>query len=375
MATTIVSISAGTNSFGPYPTGTGNGYYDGATNGGHACGSVTSTPAPPTLQGVVINVLGESGGGTTPGLTLCVAGSRAQDFFTSVQVGATTYLTSAATWTQFTVSSVPYTRWVWAATGVIGTSGPYTFTIVDRVEVFNCDCESVSTYDTLANLRIRMLIRLGYPNQTTTPPPGMLALIDEFLRGAQNLIYRQVRRAALRTERFFKWTMVPGQRYYNIAAEEDGCDMLDPYKISWVGFEDLNKAWYRLDEGIPPEYYTRANINFGWPTRYEIRSCIEIFPAPQAAYTLWIKGDFDLGPLVAPTDRCTIDDEAVFLLALGNAKTHYGQKDANSVTSQAGNYIKGLVAGSHGTRRYVPRSQTENPLTPPRFLPLGSDQA
>jgi len=265
--------------------------------------------------------------------------------------------------------------WMWqVATGYNGFVNAQKTTI-DESDQFNCPCEVVSPYDSLFNVRKRMLIRLGYPNQITSPPPGMALLIDEFLRSAQREIYKQVQRAALRTERFYSWLMVPGLRYYSLTGNIECCAQLDPTKITWVGFEDLNKAWYRLDEGIPPEYYTRANINFGWPTRFEIRSCIEIFPAPQAAYTLWIKGDIGLQSLVSDSDQFTIDDEAVFLLALGNAKAHYGQRDAELVLKQAGNYINGLVAGMHGTKRYVPRSQSENPLTPPKFLPLGNDQA
>ena len=244
------------------------------------------------------------------------------------------------------------------------------------VDPFNCDCESASPYDTLANVRTRMMIRLGYPNQSSNPPPGMALIIDDALRAAQKLIYRQLVRAARRTERFYRWTMVPGQRFYGLTDSEGCCDyVLDPEKITWVGFEDLNRAWYRLDDGIPPEFYTRANINFGWPTRYEVRSCIEIFPAPQAPYTLWVKGDFGLAPLVADGDRCTIDDEAVFLLALGTLKVERGAKDASVILKQAGDYVQGIVAGTHGTKRYVPHSTTENPLTPPKFLPLGNDQA
>ncbi len=100
-----------------------------------------------------------------------------------------------------------------------------------------------------------------------------------------------------------------------------------------------------------------------------------MFPAPEAAYTLWVKADFGLAPLVNPTDRCTIDDEAVFLLALADMKTDRGAKDAAKVLTDAGNYVKGIVAGTHGTRRYVPHAETANPLTPPKFLPLGNSQA
>lgn len=267
--------------------------------------------------------------------------------------------------------------WTWSAPKEylsFASTTAFTFLFEDPNTDFNCNCEIESPYKTLVEVRRKMLIRLGYPNQLVNPPPGMATLVDQFLRDAQDEIYRQLQRAALWTERFYRWTMVPGQRYYGFGENNEPCDaQIDPYKITWVGFEDLNRAWYRLDEGIPPEYYTRANINFGWPTRFEIRSCIEIFPAPQAAYTLWVKGDFPPAPLVADTDKFTIDDIAVFLLALGNAKAHYGQKDAQLVLTQAGNYSKALVAGSHGTKRYVNRSGTGNPLTPPKFLPLGNE--
>ena len=255
-------------------------------------------------------------------------------------------------------------------------SNDQTITTGDMTDEFNCACASVTEYQTLAQLRQRVLVDLGYPNQASNPPPGMAAFVNSKLYGAQKLIYKQLVNHGLDTERFFRWTMTPGLRYYALNESEGECTLvLDPLKVTWVGFEDLNQAWYRLTAGIPPEFYTRANINFGWPTHYEIRQCLEIFPAPQAPYTLWVKGHFGLAPFAADSDTATIDDEAVFLLALGNCKAHYGQKDAQTVLTQAGNYIGGMVGGQHGTRRYVPRTKIQNPATPPRFLPLGGGQA
>lgn len=255
-------------------------------------------------------------------------------------------------------------------------SNDQTITTGDMTDEFNCACTSVTVYQTLAQLRQRVLIELGYPNQASNPPPGMASFINSKLYGAQKLIYKQLVNHGLDTERFFSWTMVPGNRYYALNESEGECTLqLDPLKVTWVGFEDLNQAWYRLTAGIPPEFYTRANINFGWPTHYEIRQCLEIFPAPQAPYTLWVKGHFGLAPFASDSDTATIDDEAVFQLALGNCKMHYGQKDAQAVLTQAGNYIGGMVGGQHGTRRYVPRTKIQNPATPPRFLPLGGGQA
>lgn len=280
-------------------------------------------------------------------------------------------------------TGLPNTEYTYAILGQYSTpefspvaSNTETITTGDMTDEFNCPCESVTQYATLAALRKRVLIRLGYPNQATNPPPGMALFVNDALYSAQKEIYKQLTNAGIDTERFFRWTMVPGNRYYALNASEGECTLqLDPLKVTWAGFEDLNQAWYRLIDGIPPEFYTRANINFGWPTHYEIRQCIEISPAPQAPYTLWIKGHFGLAPFAADDDTATIDDEAIFLLALGNCKAHYGQGDAQMTLKQAGNYVGGMVAGQHGTRRYVPRTKIQNPATPPRFLPLGNGQA
>lgn len=245
----------------------------------------------------------------------------------------------------------------------------------DDSSVFNCDCESIPlpadgyTIDTLANLRQRVLIRAGYAAQAANPPPGMVLLVNEFLRDAQNQLYRQHFEKRLR--RLYSWPMVVNQRYYGFSQTFGAdCRVMNPLAVDWVGFEDCNQAWYPLICGIDPVLYTRAQISTGWPTHYEIRSCIEIFPAPRSAYTLWVKGLFGLDPFVADTDCTTVDAEAVYLLATGMLKAHYSQPDAGALLTQALSYTKYLVAGQHDTRRYVPRTRVQTPMTPPRFLPL-----
>ncbi|MDE2098510.1 MAG: fibronectin type III domain-containing protein [Patescibacteria group bacterium] len=242
---------------------------------------------------------------------------------------------------------------------------------------FNCNCTSPAPdgwqVDTLANLRKRVAIRCGYAAQAANLPPGMASLINEFLRTAQNQLYRQ--HNEFRNKRMFAWQMEPNIRYYGLTQDESGCGALDPLSVEWVGFEDLNQAWYYLTAGIDPVMYTRAQISTGWPTNYEIRQCIEIFPAPRAPYTLWIKGRFGLTSFVNDTDVTTIDSECIYLLASGFLKQHYGQVDAASLMTQAENYTKQLVAGSHLTKRYVPRTHVERSMTPPRFLPLGNGPA
>jgi hypothetical protein len=235
--------------------------------------------------------------------------------------------------------------------------------------VFNCECDDgFYEAETLAELRLSVLERLGYAAQAANPPPGMANLIDNFLRRGQASLYRRYR--SLETERFFEWTMVADERFYDIRANDDVClKKLDPRKITWAGVEDLNGVWTPLQYGIPPTFYTGV-VNTGIPCRYEIRQCIEVFPAPAEAYTLRIKGHFGLMRFTEDTDIATLDSDLVFLWALARAKNHYGQADAGDVAAEANQYLEDLVAASHGTRRYVPGSIEMPPETQPIFLGL-----
>lgn len=242
---------------------------------------------------------------------------------------------------------------------------------------YNCNCGDSAYTDTLSGLRRRVLIRLGFAAQLDNPPPGMVVLINDFLQTAQKQAY--LRYPELGTERLFSWTMTPGERYYGIRENDeqtpyqsDSCTkVLEPKKISWVGFRDNNNTWVPLREGINPVRYT-SDINTGWPDSYEIRQCIEVFPAPQQNYTLWVKGHFGLLPFAEDTDVTTIDPELVYLLALAMAKAHYQQSDAQTIFTQATNYMGQLTAGQHGLKRYVPGTVEIPPEAPPVFLPLVS---
>src|SRR5690606_13447152 len=157
----------------------------------------------------------------------------------------------------------------------------------------------------------------------------------------------------LRTERFFTWNMVQGTRFYDLDANRDVCTKkLDARMLSWVGISDGCDQWRPLVCGIPPECY-QVSDQQGVPHRYDIRQCIEVWPAPDSDdYKLRIKGDFGLEPFEADEDQCTIDDEAVFLHALARLKAHQGDPDARNYQQDAIDYIGYLTAGAHLTRRY-----------------------
>lgn len=229
--------------------------------------------------------------------------------------------------------------------------------------------------DTLGNLRVRIMRRLGFSNQATNPPPGMTELINDFLFDGQSYLWRTFQ--ALQTRRFFRWKIIPGQRFYSLIDNDD--DVLstfhmDPLKtIEWAGIQDTRNVWYPLIEGIPPQLYTM--ITKPWrPARYAINQALEVYPMPDQTYFLWMRANFGLLAFSADGNQTTIDSNLVFLHALANAKNHYGQPDAKDIESQAQAYRGFLVAATHGTTKYIPGTIAVPPAVRPTLIQFDGNQ-
>lgn len=231
---------------------------------------------------------------------------------------------------------------------------------------YNCDCDDTYPTQKLSDFRTYLMVRLGMAAMLTFPPPGTVELFNSFIIEAQALLYR--RYSVFRLERWFTWTMTAGVRFYDFAANVDSCTKkMDPRRVSWVGISQGDNNWRPLHCGIEPMRYSTRPQSI--PDSYEIRQCIEVWPAPaDDTWMLRIKGDFGLLPFAADTDVNTIDLEAIQLLALANAKAHYGQPDAGNYMQQLTTLIGDLTAGSHHTRRYFPGREMLLPATPPKLV-------
>ena len=223
--------------------------------------------------------------------------------------------------------------------------------------------------DTMSDLQSRILVRLGFANQASNPPPGMAALVQDFLMSAQTFLYK--RYMQLHTKRFFRWKINPGQRFYSLKDNDENVlegVTMDPNKtIEWCGIQDSRNVWYPMIQGIPPQLYTM--ITKPWrPARYELRGAIEIYPVPDQTYWLWVRAHFGLMSFVNPSDTTTIDSELVFLWALANAKAHYGQPDAQNIAGQANAYKAELIAASHQTAHYLPGTIAVPPAVRPTLI-------
>jgi hypothetical protein len=237
--------------------------------------------------------------------------------------------------------------------------------MADALEL-NCECDDDWPSETLLDLRKYLMTRLGFAAMLNTPPPGMVGLCNSFIDEAQKLLYR--RYAVLRTGRWFTWNMTAGTRFYDLGDNADACSKkLDPRRVSWVGVSKGDDVWQTLLCGIDPTVYSSRIQSF--PQRYEIRQCIEVWPAPaDDTWLLRLKGDFGLAPLVQDDDTTTVDADAIKLLALANAKAHYGQPDAPNYMTQLTTLLGDLNSGSHLTRRYIPGERRLPNAVPPKLV-------
>lgn len=189
-------------------------------------------------------------------------------------------------------------------------------------------------------------------------PPGLVALLNQLLIEAQTTIFDRLGKAGVRTERWFTWDLTEGERFYDLDANTEqtadpACTkLLDPSLITFVGVQ-RDTITERLVAGIPPAVL--AQDITGWPERYEVRQCIELWPAPaETRGQLIIKGHFQPTAFASDDDKTTIKSHVVYLLALANAKAHYKQPDTQSVMAQFEGELRAIVAGSHQTYRYIP---------------------
>lgn len=86
----------------------------------------------------------------------------------------------------------------------VGTNGP---PVLDGAAY-------VYPQQTLAQLRKRIIARLGWAAQLANPPPGVNFLVGEFLRDANNQLWH--RYSMLRQQRWFTISITAGNRHYDV---------------------------------------------------------------------------------------------------------------------------------------------------------------
>jgi len=274
-------------------------------------------------------------------------------------------------------------RYGYEVNGIITTGAPTQ--LANSTDVCTIDAQAVETmavalvkahYGQKDAQAIAQQVETYLTELLKRQPPNLVAVINDFLNDSQTTLYK--RYLQLHTKRFFRWKVNPGQRFYSIMDNDEDvlCNYtMDPLKqIEWAGIQDTRNVWYPLIQGIPPQLYTM--ITKPWrPARYDIRQAIELYPAPDQTYWLWVKGHFGLQSFTLDTNSTTIDCNLVFLHALANAKAHYGQPDAPNIMKQADEYRAELIAGTHQTAHYLPGTIAVPPAVRPTLIQYQDNQS
>lgn len=197
-------------------------------------------------------------------------------------------------------------------------------------------------------------------------PPNATSLVTRMIISAQKSLF--TRYELFRSRRWYSWAMTQGTRFYGVTANvEITPDKMFPGKLEWVGINTNGQNWKPLICGIDPLLYT--GLNEGVPQYYDVRGCIEVWPAASASsvYTLMALGEFGLLPFAATTDLSSVDPHAIYLKATMDAKAYYKQSDAEIYQGDLERYIGDLTAQTHMTSRYIPGYVAPQPYTPPKI--------
>ena len=206
-------------------------------------------------------------------------------------------------------------------------------------------------YRTLGELRSDLSRRLGFGAQGSSGINS--ALHDSFLQNAQDQLF-----AAFEWRNLIKYdekTTGVGQTLYDWASD------CDPTHIRQIAIYDGSR-WVTMAEGI--DWPMRSNDQRFMPSRYERYNQMEVWPSPDAAYTIRRYYVATPARFTQDNDRASIDDGLVFLHALTNAKLHYRQEDGQAYANQLNAMLEKLKAKNRGQAVVSRRGTVEPPPRP-----------
>lgn len=213
--------------------------------------------------------------------------------------------------------------------------------------------------DTLATLRSRLQARLGFA--ATGAAAGVnQTVIDSFLQEAQLDLYW-----AQDWVKLSGWFDVSiGVNQYQVSYPSS----LNPERIKRI-------ALYDSDDNLVSEPKQGINAAMlatldtqGVPSRYELYEQLTFWPRSDQAYTVRCWGVKNLANTFSQNNHAsTIDSDMVFKVALGRAKAHYRQPDAQIYVEGAQELLARIKGGSWGNRIFTPGRSPWDRLPDPHY--------
>lgn len=206
----------------------------------------------------------------------------------------------------------------------------------------------MKTQRTLSELRSALQRRLGFV-ATGSAAAAQAPILESFLQDAQESLWWQYDPPELRRTHTF--TTSPGQTLYDWPSD------FDLHKLDGVTVIDEAGMHRPLPQGVDA-YHDSDVTSRTIPERFDIGPQLEIWPEPDDAYAMEIEYTALPARFTLDTDRASIDDSLLFLLALANAKAHYRHPDAKAYAQQAETALRAIQAKAHGQARYFKGRRT-----------------
>lgn len=236
--------------------------------------------------------------------------------------------------------------------------GTYTFSVeldvADPAPDFNpnCDCDCGYPTKTREEMRSEVAIAMGYAAQLAALPASFEQKVNYQLNLHQRMAAQDI--VEINAVRYFSWDVEQGQTKFCTTDNLETCrNVLAATRITEAYIVTDDNVITRLVKGIEYQRYEAGNPA-STPSHYEVRSCIEIWPPPDRAMKLVVKGSLAAVDMTADTDTPTVDPDLVVLRTIAFMKAGKGHQDAQLYMGQYRSFIAGLNAEGHTDERYVP---------------------
>lgn len=202
-------------------------------------------------------------------------------------------------------------------------------------------------YRTLGELRAELRAILGFASSGAAAGPNQ-TLIDAQIRNAQTSLYWSHDWAHLRKRE--DKTLGVDEFLLDYPTSGNGAN---PDRVRFVSALRGGVWSPPLQKGITSSMYTYQD-NPSWPQRWEPYEQLEIWPKADQIYTVRIFYIENQARFTQDTDRCSIDDTVVQLVATAVCKAHYRQPDAEMYQTMSDNLLAKLKAKSWGQDVFRP---------------------
>lgn len=208
---------------------------------------------------------------------------------------------------------------------------------------------------TLGELMTELRARLGFVTQGGASS-GNEQIIKSFLQEAHDYVFEKLQPPAIKVRTVLD--VVGGSYLYDWVDDANDGARIDPGQVVSIGVleEDgsVRNMLRQRTTDIP-----RRDLDTGEPTSYStLNGQLELYPVPNANYKLQIEYLSARNRFEQQSDRPSVPDRLVFLLALANAKAHYRHPDSTAAGSMFESLLASYRAKQRENKRYFVQTGT-----------------